>query len=101
MLDSHGPHVFIFRNTTVDQLTEVAVALAGMEATPIETRTILSVQPEEITIDTGVFTCRTADGDCGRVVAVQAVNCLTVSSADPMTQKGVLTDSESALQDSH
>ncbi|MGV3761421.1 DEAD/DEAH box helicase [Parapedobacter sp.] len=96
MLHSPGTHLFIFGDTTVDQLTEVAVALAGAEVAPIEPRTILSVQPEEITVDRGVFSCRAADGGRRRVAVIQDANGLTISSDSPAGD-GALTSSESAV----
>src|SRR5690606_19279606 len=95
MSDSNA-HVFIFKNTTLDQLTEVAVTLAGTGSAPIESRTILSVQPEEITVDTGVFACRTADGRHRRVAVMQDADGITVSSDDAATADG-LTEYESAV----
>lgn len=96
-MDSHGTHIFTFGNTTIDQLTEVAISLAGVGSTSIETpRTVLSVQPEKIMVDTGVFSCRTADESRARVVVVQDCSGLTISS-DSSAAVGVLTSAESAV----
>src|SRR5690606_16980117 len=96
MLDPHDDHIFIFNDTTFDQLTEVAIASAGADLGLIETRTILSVQAEEMTIDAGVFACRAIGGDRTRVAVVQDANGLTITSDAP-ADGNVLTDNESAV----
>jgi len=96
MLDPHDAHIFIFNDTTFDQLTEVAIASAGADLGLIETRTILSVQAEEMTIDAGVFACRAIGGDRTRVAVVQDANGLTITSDAP-ADGNVLTDNESAV----
>lgn len=72
------------------------MTLAGTGSAPIESRMILSVRPEEITVDTGVFACRTADGRRRRVAVVQDADGITVSSDDAAAAGG-LTEYESAV----
>lgn len=97
MLDSRDTHIFVFSNTTIDQLTELAVTLAGADQQPaIESQLVMSVQPREIAINTGVFTCRATDGNHRKVTVTQETNGLTISSNAPAAVD-VLTESESAV----
>lgn len=96
MLDSQCCHVFVFPNTTVDQLTETAVVLASVERISIEARMLLAVQPVEMAVDTAVFACRTEDGRDTRVAVVQEIDRLTVSS-DVSIEADALTTVESTV----
>lgn len=96
MLDSQDTHVFIFPDTTIDQLTEMAVALASVDREAVEARALLTVQPVEMEVDSGVFACRAADGRNGRVTVVQTAGRLTVASDVPASVNA-LTSIESIV----
>lgn len=96
MFDSEDTHVFVFSNTSVDQLTETAVALASAAWAPVRGQMLQAVQPLEIAVDAGVFSCRTADGSSGRVAVVQAVDRLMVTSDKP-ADTNALTAIESTV----
>ncbi|MFB2118783.1 SNF2-related protein [Parapedobacter sp. 2B3] len=96
MLDSPRLHVFVFADTTLDQLTEVAVALASADQAPIEARMVLAVRPLELSVNSGVFDCLAVDGERKRVAVVQEDGGLTISSDAPV-EGTTLTTLESTV----
>ena len=96
MLEFQEIHVFVFRNTSMDQLSEATIAAAGERSFFMEMRSILSVRPVELEVDAGVFAWRSASGDEAMVGVVQEDNQLMVSS-NLQGQPDMINESESTV----
>ena len=83
MLAFQQAHVFIFRDTTLDQLSELAIASVGGKERAVETIAILAVRPIEMKVNAGLFVCRTAHGNDAMVAVVQENSHVIVSSDIP------------------
>lgn len=83
MLAFQQAHVFIFRDITLDQLSEMAIASAGGGDHVVETTAVLAVRAAEMKVNTGLFTCRSAYGDEAMVAVVQENDHVIVSSDVP------------------
>lgn len=84
MPDVEKVHVFVFRDTQIDQLSEWEVAAAVGGGFFVERKACLSVTPHVLQVNSGVFACKQAAGG-GEVMVgvVQEARQLTVSSDRP------------------
>lgn len=83
MLETQGTHVFIFRDAMMEQLSEPRIASACERGFWAEPQTIDAVQPTELEVDAGTFTCRLPDGRQATVGVIQENGQVTVSSDLP------------------
>ncbi|MGK6351308.1 DEAD/DEAH box helicase [Parapedobacter sp. DT-150] len=83
MLEFEEAHVFMFRTTTVDQLSETAILSVGNQGFSAETKAILAVRHVEIDVDKGVFACRLTNGEEALIGVVQEHGHVTISSDTP------------------
>ncbi len=80
MLEFQESHVFVFRDTAIDQLSEQAIASACERGFWVDSQTILLVRPVALDVDAGTFACRLPDGEEATVVVLQENGQVVVSS---------------------
>jgi len=90
MLEFRESNVFVFRNTTMELLSEQAIAAASERGFWVDGQAVLSVMPKTLEVDAGAFTYRLPDGGAATVGIVQENGQLTVSS-DPPGVPGTLS----------
>jgi len=80
MLETQGTHIFIFRDTAVEQLSEPMIVSVSERGFWADSQAIALVQPRELAVDAGTFTCRLSDGGEATVGVIQEDGQVTVSS---------------------
>lgn len=96
MLGSPEGHIFVFRDVTLDQLSEAVITSATGGTQVLETTSILAVRAMEMEVDAGLFTSRAMHGDRVNVAVVQKDGYVTVSS-DAHAAPDLLTTAEATV----
>ncbi|MFC7523283.1 DEAD/DEAH box helicase [Parapedobacter sp. GCM10030251] len=96
MLETRESHIFIFRDTAVEQLSEAGIISACERGFWVESHVIGSTQPAELNVDVGLFTCSLPSGGIATVSVIQENGHLMVSS-DQNGQAETLTIAEATV----